>query len=136
MKHKATRTKRTTCLMPQELHDMEKGARIATEWALQDFKRLVEEAEVRAKAIVDSAKAIESKANRTKRKANDVLQRARNEYQLIIQDAENIAEDIIENAMQHADEIATQAMQQYVAIENNVIANSVIDLTTEVDDGE
>lgn len=130
MKRKAPSSRRPTpSLKSQQLHNMEKGARIATEWALQEFQKVIEEAEAQAKAIVDKAKAIEKKAKKMKRKAQEVLQQARDDYQLIIEDAEDIAEGIIENAMQQSDQITIQNMNQ-----NIIVDSVVIDLT--LDDNE
>jgi F0F1-type ATP synthase membrane subunit b/b' len=124
MKRKSVPSNRNIIHKQALSHEMEKGARVATQWAILEFKKVVEDGEAQAKSIIDNARHREEKAKKKLQKARRVLQDAITESDRMLRYAQEEADEIIEDAIQDADNIIMQAAIQAI---------TVIDLTKEED---
>lgn len=131
MKRKSVPCKRTPATFKPPLHNMETGARVATEWALLEFKKVIEDAEAQAQLIIKKAQVLEDKAKRKKRKAKEALDSARHEAALIVEDAEDLADELVSTAMEDAELLRFEAEQ--TAMEIKALAKDAlfVDLTAD-----
>jgi hypothetical protein len=130
MKRKSVPCRRTTALKPP-LHNMEMGARVATEWALIQFKKVIEDAEAQAQLIIKKAQLLEEKAKRKRRKAKEALDSARHEAAMIVEDAEELADELVSTAMEDAELLRFEAEQEAMNIKANAKEALFVDLTVD-----
>ena len=110
---------------------MEIGARVATEWALVEFKKIIEDAEAKAQCIIKKAQVLEDKAKRKRRKVKEALDSARHEAALIVEDAEDLADELVSTAMEDAELLRFEAEQEAMNIKANAQEALFVDLTTD-----
>lgn len=112
-------------------NNVEQGAMIGAEWALLEFKNIIEDAEAQAQLIIKKAQVLEDKAKRKKRKAKEALDSARHEAALIVEDAEDLADELVSTAMEDAELLRFEAEQ--TAMEIKALAKDAlfVDLTAD-----
>ncbi len=113
------------------LDTIKEGARVAVEWGLLEFQKIISRAEAEAHIIITNAKTIEEKTKRKRQKAKDALENARHEAAMIIEDAEDLANDIVTMSMEDADRLCFEAQEEAWNIKMKAIESSYVDLTND-----